>query len=161
MAEIPCGFCGKNVSSQVQWANVGGVPYCLSCVSIARIWQDDWKGCPICGAPATGFGQGFEIAESSFLGGRFSCKSCQAEWKVVSDFRVLKTKGLLGLQSKDDVYVKIDAELTGKGSGGRGVLGERRAVEWVIAKDNKPVGVKKWTDLPPDIAAKLASPSSS
>jgi len=92
MGEVPCGICGKNVTTSAQWGNVGGIPYCLECLSVARIWVDDWKGCPICGAPAGGIGEGIEVTKSTFLGATFSCKSCLAQWKIVTDFRSLKEK---------------------------------------------------------------------
>jgi len=158
MGEVPCGICGKNVTTSAQWGNVGGIPYCLECLSVARIWVDDWKGCPICGAPAGGIGEGIEVTKSTFLGATFSCKSCLAQWKIVSDFRSLKEKKFLGLGAKDQLYVRIDAELIGLSSDGRGTMGQKWPVEWMIAKDGKPQAIKKWTQLPPDVVDKLAQP---
>lgn len=158
MGEVPCGICGKNVTTSAQWGNVGGVPYCLECLSVARIWKDDWKGCPICGAPAGAIGEGIEVTESTFLGATFSCKSCLAQWKIVTDFRSLKEKKFLGLAAKDQLYVRIDAELIGLSSDGRGTMGQKWPVEWMIAKDGKPQAIKKWTQLPPEIRDKLAQP---
>ena len=158
MGEVPCGICGKNVTKSVQWGNVGGIPYCLECLSVARIWMNDWKGCPICGAPAGGLGQGIDVTQSSFLGATFSCKACHAQWKIVWEFRTIKEKKLMGLSSKDNHYLKMDAELVGLSSDGKGTLGQRWPVEWVIAKDGKPQAVKKWTELPPEIRDKLAQP---
>jgi hypothetical protein len=158
MGGVPCGICGKNVTTSGQWGNVGGIPYCLECLSVARIWVDDWKGCPICGAPAGGIGEGIEVTKSTILGATFSCKSCRAQWKIVSDFRVLKEKKFLGMSSKDNYYLKIDAELVGLSSDGRGTLGQRWPVEWLIAKDGKPKAIKKWTQLPPEVRDKLAQP---
>jgi len=158
MGEVPCGICGKNVTPSAQWGNVGGIPYCLGCLSVARIWSDDWKGCPTCGAPPGAIGQGIEVIESSFFGATFSCKSCHARWKIVTDFRTLKAKGFLGLSGKDQFYVKIEAELVALSSDGRGTLGQRWPVEWMVAKDGRPQLIRKWTELSPDIRDKLAQP---
>jgi hypothetical protein len=160
MGEVPCGICGRNVQNDLQWARVGGLPYCMGCLGVSRIWQEDWKGCPICGAPAQGFGQGFEVTESSIIGSTFSCNSCHAQWKIVVDFRIIKGKGFLGIGGKDEVFAKVEAELVRNSSDGRGTLGQRWPVEWAVAREGKPYAVKKWTDLPPNIRDELAKPRS-
>lgn len=54
--------------------------------------------------------------------------------------------------------MRIDAELIGLSSDGRGTMGQKWPVEWMIAKDGKPQTIKKWTQLPPDVVDKLAQP---
>jgi len=158
MSEVPCGICGRNVQTDSQWAVVDGAPYCMGCIGVDRIWRNDWRGCPVCGAPAQGLGQGFEVTESSIIGSTFSCSSCHAQWKVVVDFRVIKGKGILGLGGKDEIYAKVDAELIRNSSDGRGTIGQKWPVEWAVARNRKSFAVKKWTDLSPEIRDELAKP---